>query len=335
VHTRLASLTNASSFALFATPAVNLFEKQTDRVPLKTNDYEHIVMADRSHPIDYEIHRILDVQSHPDGAAAKLPVLALYAEGADSRATDSGIRYTVRRMPRLRTARERQIGLTADYLGSETYLSLSSTETVGGAKVQELSIRALCSNRHLPEHLPVGQGGADFRLVSDATLAIEAHFGPTRPRDAIAYALHDKRESETRGAIAWRLINMLALNQRGIALRSEDPGAGLREVLGLFANPADVSSDRRVKSVRSVTTRPAVRRLSERIGVGVARGLAIAVTVDEKAFEGSGAFLLGSVLDRFLSEYATMNQFTQLTLHGLDRGQIASFPPRLGARRLL
>ncbi len=39
--------------------------------------------------------------------------------------------------------------------------------------------------------------------------------------------------------------------------------------------------------------------MRQRSGIGAARGIEVTVTLDEKAFEGSGAFLLGAILDRF------------------------------------
>ena len=56
------------------------------------------------------------------------------------------------------------------------------------------------------------------------------------------------------------------------------------------------------------------------------------MTLDEKAFEGSGAFLLGAVLDRFFVEYVGLNQFTQTVIHTVERGEIMRWPARIGTR---
>ena len=61
--------------------------------------------------------------------------------------------------------------------------------------------------------------------------------------------------------------------------------------------------------VRTVDSRPVVRRVRERGGIGAARGIEITVTIDERAFEGTGAFLLGGVLDRFFAEYSSLPPF--------------------------
>ena len=57
--------------------------------------------------------------------------------------------------------------------------------------------------------------------------------------------------------------------------------------------------------------------------------------LDEKAFEGSGAFLLGAILDRFFSEYSALNHFTQTVICTTERGDIMRWPPRLGVRNEL
>ena len=75
-----------------------------------------------------------------------------------------------------------------------------------------------------------------------------------------------------------------------------------------------------------------MRRVRQRIGIGAARGIEVTVTLDERAFEGSGAFLLGAVLDRFFAEYAALNHFTQTVIRTVERGEIMRWPPRAGAR---
>src|SRR3982074_1538743 len=65
------------------------------------------------------------------------------------------------------------------------------------------------------------------------------------------------------------------------------------------------------------------------------RGIEITVTIDEKAFEGTGAFLLGAVLDRFFAEYSGFNNFTQTVIRSVERGEVMRWPPRMGTRRPL
>jgi type VI secretion system protein ImpG len=103
----------------------------------------------------------------------------------------------------------------------------------------------------------------------------------------------------------------------------------------MFADMNDVATERRIRGIRTVDSRPVVRRVRERSGVGAARGIEVTLTIDEKAFEGTGAFPLGAVLDRFLAEYSGFNHFTQTVIRSVDRGEIMRWPPRMGTRKTL
>ena len=196
----------------------------------------------------------------------------------------------------------------------------------------ELSVRAMCSNRHLAQFLPVGQGGADFKLRDDTSLDIVAVVPPTPPRESIVSQKHDANDHLGFGPVAWRLINMLSLNHLGL---KEPDARAIREILSMFADLTDAKVERRIRGVRAIETRAVIRRLQQRTGVGAARGMEITVTNEEKAFEGSGAFLLGAVLDRFFCEYAAMNHFTQTVIKTVERGVISRWPPRCGSRDAL
>lgn len=333
---RLGSVVEAGAFALYTTPAVNYFEMSTDRVPMRANMHEHHVIPDKSRYLEYEPHRLIEVYAHFPGGRDKVPVRPLYSASFGAQ-DDSGLYYTIRRLPRRRTLEEKQRGVASDYTGTDMFISL--TEKPGLKlvdKVVELSVRAFCTNRHLAEQLPVGASGADFRLPEDMTIPIACIAGPTPPREPVASYLRSRGETAHAGTVTWRLINLLSLNHLGLIERGGGrDGRALRETLALFADLADAATERRIRGVRSVDSRPVVRRVRHRAGLGAARGSEVTVTLDEKAFEGSSAFLLGAVLDRFLAEYAGMNHFTQTVIRTVERGEIARWPPRAGSRRLL
>jgi type VI secretion system protein ImpG len=202
--------------------------------------------------------------------------------------------------------------------------------------ISELSVRALCSNRHLTEQLPVGAGGADFRLVDDVALELRCVIGPTPPGEPVVSQLRGRGETAHTGTVTWRLINMLCTNHLGLVERGGGRNAeALREILSMFGELSDGVTERRIRGVRNVDSRPIVRRIRQRSGVGAARGIEITVTIDEKAFEGSGIFLLGAVLDRFFAEYSAFNHFTQTVIRSVERGEIMRWPARMGTRKPL
>ncbi len=337
LNARLAAAVRPDSFAMYAAPAINLFEKTTDRIQLKASQHEYHVVPDRSHYLDYEPHRVLEVYAHYPGGREKMPVRPIYSASLHETQAASQTCFSVRRLPRRRTVEEKRTGMSSDYTGTDMFLSLSE---IGGIDDQdaiaELSVRALCSNRHLTEHLPTGVGGADFRLVDDFTLDLVCVAGPTPPREPVIRQLRSRGETAHTGTVTWRLVNLLSTNHLGLVERGAGRNAeAVRETLSIFAEMADSATERRIRGIRHVDSRPIVRRIRQRSGVGVARGIEITVTIDEKAFEGTGAFLLGAVLDRFFAEYSGFNHFTQTVIRSVDRGEVMRWPPRMGMRRPL
>jgi type VI secretion system protein ImpG len=329
---RLAPLLNRSMFALYAATAANLFEMQCTRIPLTQREHEHQVIPDRSKGLDYEAHRIVDVYAHYQDRKEKIPVFPLYSLPTTDIPLDDALYYTTRRMMRIPTERERRFGTQSTYTGTETFLSLFEPDGLDARdRAKELSVRALVSNRHLTEQLPVGDTGADFRMSDDTALDIRCIAGPTPPLDSLVHGERRHREATHPGPTMWKLINLLSLNHLGLADRSADDRAGgLRELLSLFADITDGFTERQVRGVESVATRPIVRRLRQPSGFNAARGMEITVTLDEKAFENSGVVIFGAVLDRFFSEYTSINSFTETVIATSQRGVIVRWPPRSG-----
>ncbi|MBL8587041.1 MAG: type VI secretion system baseplate subunit TssF [Methylobacteriaceae bacterium] len=337
VNARLAAAVTPQAFLLYAAPAINLFEMTTDRIPVRDNQHEYHVVPDRSRTLDFEAHRVLELTAHYRGGAQKQRVYPLYSAANGGRLADTDLCYTLRRLPRRRTTNEKRVGVASNYTGTDMFISLVEPATIDSDHaVAELGVRALCSNRHLTEHLPVGQGGADFRLVDDMQLDVFCAFGPTPPREPIVTQLRSRSEHAHTGVVAWRLINMLSLNHLGLVERGAGENAqSIREILSMFADLTDSATERRIRGVRSVSATTVVRRVRQKSGVGAARGFEITVTLDEKAFEGAGVFLLGAVLDRFYREYAAVNHFTQTVIRSSERGEVMRWPVRYGARRPL
>ncbi|MEM1046336.1 MAG: type VI secretion system baseplate subunit TssF [Pseudomonadota bacterium] len=334
---RLASVLNAGHFALHTVPIINLFEMTCGRVPVRRQDHEYHVIPDRSRYLDFEPHRVIDVFAHYPGNSDKVRVFPLYSAPKSNVAVRDALYYTVRRLPRRRTDNERRYGLMAHYTGSDLFVSLREPATIDDPdRVKELSVRCYVSNRHLTEHLPVGESGADFYLVDDVKLPLSCVAGPTKPRESLAFLERKQRVKEPSGAILWKLINLLSLNHLGLIDRSPSDGAeALREMIAIFADLSDHVTERRIRGIQSISSKPLVRRLKQENGFNAARGIEITVTFDEKAFEGSGVFLLGALLDRFFAEYATLNSFTETVIATVQRGEIMRWPQRKGARDLL
>jgi type VI secretion system protein ImpG len=59
------------------------------------------------------------------------------------------------------------------------------------------------------------------------------------------------------------------------------------------------------------------------------------VTLEDAAFEGMGIVPIAGVLEQFFARYVSLNSFTQTRLRSGSRGEIKTWPVRLGRRPLI
>ncbi|MBL3554353.1 type VI secretion system baseplate subunit TssF [Rhodovulum sulfidophilum] len=332
---RLAERLSEGDVALNCAPAVNLFEEMSSTVRIDGKQHEYVVTPNATPVTHYELLDILDVQAHYATHRSKERVQPLYAlpeGGQDPRRT---LYYTARRKPRRLTAREHRFGPARNrYRGTETFISIYEPD--GGDDIQRLQVRALCSNRHLPAELPIAQSEGDFHMTDDVTVSLACRAGPTPPRNPLGRSDPGAGPRAGAGDVYWRLISYLSLNQFGLGGRQEgDSAAALREMLALFADFSDSAAEAGVRGLRAVETRPVTRSVAMADGYHLARGTEISLSFDESDYESTGVMLIGAVLDRFLSEYAAVNSFTQVRVASVQRGAIRSWPPRSGSGPIL
>ncbi len=323
----LEGIVDKSHFALFCTPAINLFQKRADRIHLSDNTHEYHVVTDRTRPMDFEIYEVTSVVGHGGGTDSDQTFLPLYTAYASHREREHPAYFTVRREPRLPSSTQKRRGARSTYIGTEVFVSLvDPAEAPFRSDLRQLSIQTLCTNRDLILQMPIGLGASDFTLdVAAPVNSIRVVSGPSRPHAPL-----------TDGAVAWRAINHLSLNYLSLVNASPEQGAAaLRELLDLYVPAANIGLKKQVDGLRSVASRPVVRRLPGSHPIAFGRGLEITVSVDELAFEGASAFLLGAVLARYFTAHVSINSFTETVLRSESRGEIQRWVPLWGARPTL
>ena len=324
---RLEQTLDASNFALNCTPAVNLFERRADRINLSGEQHEYHVLVDRTRPMDFEVHQVASVTGYGSGADAEQAFHPLYSANDLGAATPQQAFYQIRREPRVLSQRQRQRGPRSSYVGSETFISIvDAAEAPYRHSLRQLGLVVWCTNRDLPLSMPLGVGKTDFILDDGGpVLAVRALAGPSQPFPSFA-----------EGSMAWRLINQLSLNYLSLADTDPEQGArALRELLALYCHPLDLNAQRQVQGVRSIGSKAITRRMPTPGPITFGRGLEITVTMDDAAFEGAGAFLLGAVLSHFFSQYVGINAFTETVIRTVGRGEIMRWPARGGACAIL
>ncbi|MEX0731307.1 MAG: type VI secretion system baseplate subunit TssF [Aquisalimonadaceae bacterium] len=323
---RLEHVVDRTAFLLFATPAINLFPHTADRIHLHHEDTEFHVVPDRNRPMDFEVYQIQAATAYGTGRDSQRTFHPFYRISREAGDHDPGAYYTVSRRPRLSSSRQRQRGARTGYLGSEVFLSLvDGAQAPFSEDLRQLDVRVLCTNRDLPIQLSLGKGATDFTLETAAPVkSVRVIAGPTRPRAAF-------RSGET----SWRLISHLSLNY--LSLVDEDPDVGaraLRQLLELYVDEQDALA-RHVEGVISIRSRATVRRMPFHGPICFGSGLELSLRLDEDAFTGVGAFLMGAVLDRFFAKYVSINSFTRTVIESTQRGEIMQWPARAGLREAL
>lgn len=325
---RLEQALDASNFALNCTPVVNLFQRRADRINLSGDQFEYHVLPDRTRPMDFEVHQIESVTGYGIGTDAEQEFHPLYsARDLGAAAVTSQAFYQIRREPRLLSQRQRQRGPRSSYIGSETFITLvDAQEAPYRHNLRQLGLVLWCTNRDLPLSMPLGVGKTDFILEQGGPVqSVRVLGGPSQPFPSFA-----------EGGMAWRLINQLSLNY--LSLADTDPYQGasaLRELLALYCHPLDLSSQRQVEGVRSVSSKPVTRRMPAPGPITFGRGLEITVTMDDGAFEGAGAFVLGGVLSHFFAQYVSINSFTETVVRTVGRGEIMRWKAQEGVCAIL
>lgn len=326
---QLENTVDAEDFELFCAPAVNVFPKRTDRIQLSQTLPEQHIVPDRTRPMDFEVYQVTGVTGYGTGPEETQEFRPFYAIADETRRGDRGAYFTVRRTPRVLSAKQRRISSRASYVGSEVFLSLvDGNETPYRHDLRELGLETLCTNRDLPLFMPVGRGNTDFTIVIAAPVkSIRCLAGPTKPKPPSTFGPGDN---------AWRLLSHLSLNYLSLTDTNEQRGAGaLRELLTLYGDMAEPAVNRQIEGVRSIASEPIIRPVPTPGPLTFARGLQVSVTCDESAFEGAGVFLLGAVLDQFFAKYVSINSFTETVIRTLDRGEIMRWPARIGRRHTL
>ncbi len=326
--TQLENRVDQTMFGLHCTPAINLFPKRIDRIALSERQSEYQIIADKTRVVEFEIfdlQRVEGIGTQADEVYKFTPYYFNYDRDLHSRAY-----YTLNRVPRTLTAREVQQG-GVRYPGSEVYLSLvDGNNAPFHPGLQQLSVTALCTNRHLPIQLPVGVGKTDFFLDINAPVtATRALTTPTEPIPSMA-----------EGELSWRIISHLSLNYLSLVNTNPQEGpAALREMLRLYAEhpnnqQTNASIKKLVNGLVSVVSKPIIRRVLTPGPIAFARGLELTIGVHESEFSGNSAFLFGAVLEQFFAKYVSINSFTEMVLTS-ERGEIHRWTSRPGARDIL
>ncbi len=325
----LADLT-AADFELFATPIINLFERECNVIELDPRKTRQPVYADRTRPRDFEIFRVTRVDD-ADHAGPEAAIPELFSLGQNR---GSGWVYSTERRPRRATEDERRQGVTrASYMGDDVFLSVSRPHgRPASVPLKRVDIVALCTNR-------------DLSILDDTpTLTLDGGdpvdsirlIGALRPpQRSMAASLPAGAEGEARSdELAWRMVAQLSLNF--LSLASDGRGADpLHALVDLYAERGDPGLARHVRSIARVASRPVVERLAIDGPMCFGRGVEVTLDIDQSILTGHSTLLLSALLARLFARYASVNSFVRTRSRLLQKQEDVLWPMTPGNRHLI
>ncbi len=310
-------------FRLGCTPAVNLFSRAAEPIPLTHTRTEYRVVADVHRQRETEIYSIDQVRSvAPADVRVFRPFYSFRHESdwhADDRA--SAYWYAVRRP----SSQENDTG-------TEVFLNVVDADFDPRTYPDTtLVVRATCTNRDLPMRLQQAGESLQFVLESAVPLNAVRVLRPATPPRYPALQQHAQ----------WQLISHLALNHLSIS----DPQDGLRalqQMLRLyeFSDASDAMqraavNRQLIEGMIALDSRRVVGRTGGPVAGGFCRGVEVTIEFDAQKYIGTGLFLFASVLEHFFGLYASINSFTQLVAKTGDGGLLRKWAPRAGEEPLL
>lgn len=289
---------NAESFRLACVPIVNLFTKLAEPIRFTRTKTQYLVVPDARRPQAMEIYSIDSVESiHPD-TKKTVHYQPFYDLHHHEDSADEAYWY-----------HHRQPVVVEGYGGTDVHLFMLNAgfePTVPATEV--VLVRTTCTNRNLPADIQ-RTGGVDWQFQLAGQSPVRRITTPVDPTAALRL---DQRSSR------WRLVSHLALNHLSIT-GGPDAAAALREVLRLYDFAGSNTTGQQIDGVMSVSSQRSIAPIRDGHTRGFCRGLDVTVTFDDEKYPGTGFYLLASVIERFLAQYASINSFTRLVARSKQR----------------
>jgi type VI secretion system protein ImpG len=162
----------------------------------------------------------------------------------------------------------------------------------------------LCTNRYMAEQIPV------YGLLQmELSAPVKKIYCVDRPTI--------QKPSIKKGEVLWKLISALSLN----SISFDKNGINkIRELLEVFADASVSSLGVEVDSIVSLDCSVTTKRIDEQTWRGFVRGSEVEITFDD-AISNLG-LPLSLVLSKFLSSFASINTFTDVSVKNISKNGI-------------
>ncbi len=301
---------NIERFILHATPAINLFEADSEPLLLDQKSTEKRIRPRGAQNSNIQVYSVNQVQGQSRGVAKRVDYAPIGLAGGLSGSSMSNV-------PSYEMSHRQ-----GDVEGQvESFISISYPAGYRIPEKATMSMKLTCTNGNSPSKLRPG----DINKPTSSTSELVEFKNITPPSDF--------QPAPSGGAVLWRLLSHLSLNYLSIA-----NAENLKALLGLYIFPGlgnklnETANQKRVDSISSV----AVGTEDCLVKGQIMRGQCIEIAALRENFASEGDYyLFGTVLNRFFASYASINSYTTLSLIEPNSGARFNWEASMGDRPLL
>lgn len=273
------------NFAMYATPAINLFPKISEPLRMDYRQVDYQLVADyrqyNSHEI-YTIEKMVEVKT-TDNSEIEIPEFF----ECNCMLKDDGIFWTS----------QRKKTCNANALGDDVYISFVDTDFNPTNPTDRIFYAyCLCTNRYCAEQIP-----ARGKLQVEVAIPVKEIYCLDRPTP--------QKSTIESGKILWKLISLLSLNSLTFTNNCIDK---LKKLLNIFVelNASHLSNE--VDAITSFSPSFITKRFDDQAWKGFTRGMNIDLTFDDSIV--NHGLPLSLVISKFLASYTTINTFVDVTV---------------------
>lgn len=295
---------------LHCVPVINIFETTSEPIRLQPQREEFLVRTAGLAPAHGEVYALQKVEAISRATSKRFTIPSFYDFSHVGPQGVAQFFFTTHIRPSVVSE------------GADVTISFGTPEDAGVLpEADVVSIELLATNRNLASALRAGEinvptptspAMATFKNLT----AVTPHVPPPLGRE-----------------LQWRVVAHAAMG-----LRSLTEPEVLRAALDVYNQHALVdrqaqrANELRLAALKDVRVKPV-----DHVYRGApVRGVALELDLDEKGFVGDGdLFLFASVLDRFFSDYVSLNSFSKTTVNGINTKLRFAWPPRSGSLTLI
>lgn len=288
-----------SNFRLNTVPIVNLFDQDADPVRLDRTRHKYTVRGDLRHPEHYQVYSVDSVHGIEIGSGQRKIYLPLYTSRSSSNTiVDERLFYCL--------TKEK-----SSWGGLETFISfVEADDDVEFPAEEVISLSITCTNGRLPSQLIPEQINLP---VSDVLDGLE----PRNISHPTPFVLPDTDKDPM-----WRWLSHASLNFMNLG--SVDQFKSMLRLHDFSNSDANLHKIEGIQAMALSST----KRLYKG---ALVPGIAVTLTLNEEHFSDPGEIqLFANVLSSFMTSYASINSYVQVSIKLEPSKQEIVIQPKMG-----